>query len=168
LKSITVSVLVMAAILIGLAGFAYWKDPRLPLEGVKEGGKAFLQILPAMVLAFFAAALIAKLIPTDVMMAWLGNEAGFRGICIGTLAGLLTPGGPFVQFPIVATLYERGVGVGPVVAYLSAWALLGINRLLIFEIPLLGWRLSLCRYAVTLGFPMAIGWMTQQVWNRMT
>uniref|UniRef100_A0A832EEM2 Permease n=1 Tax=Desulfacinum infernum TaxID=35837 RepID=A0A832EEM2_9BACT len=153
--------------LVGLLALAYHKNPRLIWEGARDGGKAFLQVLPAMVVAFMAAALVSKLIPQEVVNRWLSERSGGRGLAVATLAGSLTPGGPFVQFPIVAALYESGVGVGPLAAYLSAWALLGIHRLLIFELPLLGWKFSLCRFLATLLCPPAIGYVTQCVWNRL-
>ena len=41
-----------------------------------------------------------------------------RGILIGMTLGSLTPGGPMTHFPIIASLFKVGVGVGPLVSYL--------------------------------------------------
>lgn len=158
----------MLLVFLALLGVAYGKNPRLIGEGAREGGIAFIQVLPAMFLAFMAAALVTKLVPQEVLTRWLGSNSGMRGLTVAALAGSLTPGGPFVQFPIVAALYQRGVAVGPLVAYLSAWALLGVHRLLIFEMPLLGWKLPLCRFMVSMACPLAVGYVTQWVWDRFT
>ena len=77
--------------------------------------------------------MISKVLPRELMTRWLGDESGFRGLVIAAIAGSLTPGGPFVQFPIVAALLKSGAGIAPLMTYISAWSLLGINRLFIFQ-----------------------------------
>ena len=129
------TLLIMLVIAVVLTFLAYKKDPHLPLEGIKAGGKLFWDILPAMVLAFISAGMIGHVLPRETMIRWLGEESGFRGMIIATLAGAFTPGGPFVQFPIVAALLKSGAGIGPLMAYISAWSLLGLNRFLVYEIP---------------------------------
>jgi len=154
-------------LVFALTTFAYLKDPALVPEGLKAGGKLFQEILPTMVLAFIAAGLVSVLLPRELMSRWLGEQSGLRGLMIATLAGALTPGGPFVQFPIVAALFKAGAGVAPLMAYITGWSVLGVNRLLVYEVPMLGWRLSLARMAASLVFPMIIGLLTRFLWTRL-
>ena len=42
------------------------------------------------------------------------------------------------HFPVIASLFKMGVGIGPLVAYLSAWSLFGLQRVIMWEIPFLG------------------------------
>jgi len=154
-------------LVFALTTFAYLKDPALVPEGLKAGGKLFHEILPTMVLAFIAAGLVSVLLPRELMSRWLGEQSGLRGLMIATLAGALTPGGPFVQFPIVAALFKAGAGVAPLMAYITGWSVLGVNRLLVYEVPMLGWRLSLARMAASLVFPMIIGLLTRFLWTRL-
>ena len=44
-----------------------------------------------------------------------------------------------------------------VVAYLSAWSLLALHRLVAWEVPILGARFALLRYAICLGLPVLAG-----------
>jgi|Deesub1362A_J573_1020465.scaffolds.fasta_scaffold00768_12 uncharacterized membrane protein YraQ (UPF0718 family) len=166
-KKMNLTVWIMFFLAGALTIIAYMKGPHLPMEGLKAGGKLFWDILPALILAFIAAGMISKVLPRELMTRWLGEESGLRGLIIGTLAGSLTPGGPFVQFPIVAALLKAGAGVAPLMAYISAWSLLGINRFLIYEVPLLGWRLALCRMAASMIFPILIGLLTRALWVRL-
>jgi len=160
--------LVIMLVLAGVLTLtAYLKAPGLPVEGLKAGGKLFLSILPTLIIAFIAAGMISQVLPRELMTRWLGEESGLRGLLIATLAGAVTPGGPFVQFPIVATLLKAGAGVAPLMAYISAWSLLGVNRLLVYEIPLLGWKLALSRLTVSLIFPIIIGLLTRLLWVRL-
>jgi len=162
-----ITVLVMAILTGTLTIVAYMKDPHLPWEGLKDGWKLFWGIFPALVLAFIAAGMIGKVLPREAMTRLLGEESGIRGLMIGTVAGALTPGGPFVQFPIVAALLKSGAGVAPLMAYITSWSLLGINRFLIYEVNLLGWKLATCRMAASLIFPVIIGILTRMVWVRL-
>jgi len=165
IMNLTVLILMIFAVVLTI--LAYLKDPNLPLEGLKDSWNLFWGIFPALVFAFIAAGMIGKVLPRELMIRLLGEDSGLRGLIVGTLAGAFTPGGPFVQFPIVAALLKSGAGVGPLMAYISAWSLLGINRFLIYEVNMLGWRLSLCRMAVSLMFPIIIGFLTRMLWIRM-
>ena len=100
------------------------------------------------------------------MSRWLGEDSGLRGMLLGTVAGMLTPGGPFIQFPIVASLLKAGAGVAPLVAYIIAWSLTAVNRFFVYEVPLLGTKLALCRMAVSLIVPIVIGWLSRLLWLR--
>jgi len=158
-------------IMLGLSGsltlIAFYKGSHLPLQGLKNGGNLLLSILPTLVLAFIAAGMISIVLPRELLTKWLGEESGLRGLIIATFAGSVTPGGPFVQFPIVATLLESGAGIAPLMTYISAWSLLGVNRFLVYEIPLLGWKLSISRMAASLIFPVIIGLLTRMLWSRL-
>ena len=72
------------------------------------------------------------------LVCWMGQGTGLKGIFIGmTLVGV-TPGGPMTHFPFMASFGKMGVGVGPLVAYLTAWSLYGLQRIIMWEIPFLG------------------------------
>lgn len=165
-KTMNITVLIIMMLAGILTVIAYMKDPHLPMEGLKDGWKLFWGIFPALVFAFIAAGMIGKVLPRELMTRFLGEESGLLGLITGTVAGALTPGGPFVQFPIVAALLKSGAGIAPLMAYISAWSLLGMNRFLIYEVNMLGWRLALCRLAVSLVFPMIIGVLTRMLYVR--
>ncbi len=160
----TVLMLVLA---IALSFMAYLKIGHFPLEGLTAGGRLLWGILPKLLLAFIAAGMISIVLPRELLSRWLGDDSGLRGLMVATAAGALTPGGPFVQFPIVAALYQTGAGVAPLMAYITAWSLLGVNRFLAYEVPLLGWRLAVCRMAASLVFPAIIGAITRLIWLRI-
>ena len=54
-------------------------------------------------------------VPRDLLVAWMGEDSGLRGIVLAWLAGLLLPGGPYVVFPLAATLCKQGVGAGALI-----------------------------------------------------
>ena len=70
-----------------------------------------VQIMPLLIFAFVMAGMIQTLLPHDLIAKWVGAESGLRGIILGTLAGAVTPGGPYVSMPIAAGLLRAGAGL---------------------------------------------------------
>ncbi|MBE9503105.1 MAG: permease, partial [Proteobacteria bacterium] len=86
----------------------------------------------------------------------IGTESGLRGIFLGTIAGGLSPGGPYISLPIAAGLLRAGAGVGTIVAYLTGWSFWAFARLPM-EVGIYGWKLTMIRLACTLIFPPIAG-----------
>ena len=158
-----VAFFVMLVLSVILGGIAYHKSPELPIQAVKSGGGLLLQLIPVLILAFFVAGLIEVLLPKELLIRWVGEGSGFKGILIATFLGAVAPGGPFIQFPIVAAMFKAGAHIGPLIAYLSAWALIGVNRVIAFEIPLLGFQITFTRLLCSFIFPVIIGYLASFV-----
>ncbi|MDF1534900.1 MAG: permease [bacterium] len=141
----TVIFAVLAAILLAIG---YYRGEGQHIAGLKAGFTILVQILPLLILAFIVAGMVQVLLPREVVASWVGAESGWRGIVIGTAAGSLTPGGPFVSLPMVAGFFRAGAGVGTMVAYITAWSLLSVARLPM-EVGILGWRFTAVRIACT-------------------
>jgi len=156
-------IMVILAILLSL--IAYLKNSELPLSGIKLGGKMFVNILPILILSFAIAGLIQVLIPRDAIAKWLGAEAGFKSIIIGCVAGALTPGAPYISFPIVAGLYKAGASLGAVVGFVAAWSLWQVYRVPI-EVAILGPKVAMVRFLSTLIFPPIAGLFAQTFFGK--
>ena len=59
--------------------------------------------------------------------------------------------------PIAAVMLRAGAATGPVIAFLTAWSLLALHRLVAWEVPILGWRIAALRYGVSLAIPVLAG-----------
>lgn len=116
-----------------------------------------LQIFPIVVAGLLTGVLLRTLVPVSAWQIWLGRDSGLRGLVLATAGGAVTPGGPFACFPLALSLYRAGADIGVVVAYLTSWSTLAIARLLVFELPLLGWELTLAKVIVSLPLPIAAG-----------
>ena len=122
-------------------------------KGLEVGIKQLWQFLPVIVLAIILAGLVETLLPEEFVQNWLTREAGFRGVFLGVLGGMLLAMGPYASFPIIATIYAAGAGMGTVVALISGYSLLGLN-LIPFETGALGIRFTLVK--IILGFPLCL------------
>jgi uncharacterized membrane protein YraQ (UPF0718 family) len=153
------STYVLIAVAIVLAVIAYLKDPGLPLLGVKNGVSLLWFVLPRLVPALILAGLMQVLVPQDVVARHFGREAGFRGLIIASAAGVLTPGGPMVSVPLLVALANSGAAMPSLVAYMTAWSLFGLQRIIAWEAPLMGWRFVSVRVLASLALPLIAGWL---------
>lgn len=144
-----VSTLVLFGIACALAALAARRSPHLVKQGVGLSIERFLTVLPRIGLALIAAGFIGRLVPSEPIARHIGPESGFYGILLASLVGGFIPSGPIVSFPVVVVLLQAGAGVPQVVAFLSAWSAMALHRVLIFEIPLMGWRFSALRLAAS-------------------
>jgi uncharacterized membrane protein YraQ (UPF0718 family) len=150
--------LVLGTITLLLATIAYWRGgTALPIAGATEAFRIFASVAPQLALGFLLAGLLTVLVPAGTIAQWIGAESGIQGVLIATIAGALTPGGPYMQFPLVAALAGAGAGPGPMAAYLAAWSLVSVNRLLVWEIPILGVQFAAVRWIVSLPMPIVAG-----------
>lgn len=153
-----IPLLILAAALVITFAVAWSRGGSgLLLDGLNEGATLLLSVAPQLLIGFLLAGMMTVLLPADMIADWLGADSGMRGLLIATVAGTLTPGGPFLQFPLVASLANAGAAPGPLAAYVTAWSLVGVNRLLVWEIPLLGPQFALVRWAVCLVLPVLVG-----------
>ena len=120
-----------------------------------------LVVLPLIVIAIVMAAYAQALLPTRLVENWLGRDAGWRGLVIATAAGAITPGGPFMAFPLVVGLRAMGASLAICITYLTAWSVLGLQRVLVWELPFFGLDFVVLRLLVSLPLPFIAGLASQ-------
>lgn len=147
----------VAAMLAGLACYAQLRDPGAHATARARGLDQFRALAPRIPFALVAAECIGRLLPREHVAALLGADAGMIGILAGSVVGGLLPGGPMVAFPLAIALFRAGAEQAPLVALLTAWSLLAVNRTLLFEVPMMGSRFTLGRIAVSLPLPVLAG-----------
>src|SRR5262245_29408122 len=141
-----------------LAALAFWRGgAALVRSGVDAGLGQLVRYGALIAVSFLAAGFAQVLIPREWIQGALGHESGVRGILLASAAGIATPAGPFVSLPIAATLLGAGAAPPAVITYLSAWSLLALHRLVAWEVPILGARFALLRYAICVALPILAG-----------
>lgn len=152
--------LIMGVIAIVFLFIGYYKGNGQHITGMKSALSMIVAIFPMLVFAFIVAGMAQVLLPGELISKWIGVESGIRGILIGTVAGGLAPGGPYVSLPIAAGLVHSGASVGTMVAFLTGWSLWAFSRIPM-EVGILGWKLTLMRIASTFFFPPIAGFIAQ-------
>jgi len=115
-----------------------------------------LVVLPTLLGAFLIAGYVRVLVPEDIVREWLGEQSGLKGMLVSYLAGIITFGGPFISFPIAASLYHAGGSVRTVTTYITSWALWG-GGIIFYEFSILGPRLFTIRMLACILFPLLAG-----------
>jgi uncharacterized membrane protein YraQ (UPF0718 family) len=156
-KNMDPSFWILAALTATALAIAAARGRELPLQAVFATGRMLRGVLPELALGFLLAGLFEVLMPARTLSTWLGSERGTRGIFVGWGVGLLLPGGPYLVFPIVASLFAKGAGAGALIALISAKTLVSPIRMLTYEAPLLGWPLTLARLLPALFLPPLLG-----------
>lgn len=158
--------IIMGVLALSLLYFGYRRDG-LHEPGLKIALNMTIEILPLLLAAFIVAGMIQVLLPRDLVARWVGVESGMRGLLVGTIAGGLAPGGPYVSLPIAAGLLKSGAGIGTMVAFLTGWSLWSLNRLPM-DIGILGWKLSMIRLVCTFFFPPIAGFLAHTFFSRVS
>ena len=154
-------VLGLLALLSGLA----WGRGGTPLvgEALGSGLRLLLRFGAVIVLSFLVAGLAEALMPREWVSAALGEDSGWRGLLLASVAGIVTPAGPFVSMPLAAGLLRSGAAPAAVVTFLASWSLLAAHRLFAWEVPILGASFAFTRWGLCLVLPIAAGALTRLV-----
>lgn len=119
----------------------------------------FLNLMPRLAVGIIGAGFLARVLPQDLVTNLLGPGSGLAGIAGASLAGALTPGGPVVGFALGSAALKAGAGLPQIVAFVTAWSLYTLNRVLVWEIPFMPMRFVVLRVLVSLPFPFLAAWL---------
>lgn len=163
-KAFGPSFLFFAALALSSAAFAYWIGGQDAMErALSQGGDLINSILPRLGAAFLIAGFVRALISQELIARWLGGRSGIRGMVIAEFAGAITPGGPVAAFSMIAALKLAGADRGVLVAFAAGWSLLGFQRLMLWEVPLLGTEFLAIRYASSILLPIVAGLIARKI-----
>ncbi|MGI6575210.1 MAG: hypothetical protein ACOX3A_05090 [bacterium] len=139
-----------------MAGFAYFQGGwELVALGAQKGFDTLMSVAILVIAAYMVAGLVGVLVSGATIRSYLGQEAGWRGLATAVAVGAITPGGPYVYYPIARSISNAGVGAGTVFAYLVGKTVWDLSRIPM-ELALLGPRITIIRWVVTFLFPPAI------------
>lgn len=131
-------------VVIVLLVISYVKDKKKTKMALKKAWKSFENLLPQLLgiimlvgilLAFFDAQLISKII---------GTESGWLGVIFSAVVGAITLIPGFIAFPTAAMLLKGGAGYMQVGAFVSALMMVGIVTLPV-EMKYFGKRVTFMR-----------------------
>lgn len=153
------NILIGTIVLFALAGWV-WKllktDARRD-EALRGVRRMLISNLPRMVVALISAGLFAELLPEETVRQYLGDTSGFQGVLLGMVLGILTPGGAFVSFALAAGALAAGATAPSMIAYMTAWALFSLTKMMAEELALLGPGFIAKRVAVSFPIPLIVG-----------
>lgn len=139
------------------------KGPEAVMRAILHDGALVVDLMPRVIVALSIAALIWFLLPRDRISALVGTESGIMGLVIATAAGAVTPGGPSSAYALLAVLAASGADRGAMVAYITSWATLGLQRVLVWDVPFMGAEFAFLRILVSLPLPVLAGLIARRL-----
>jgi uncharacterized membrane protein YraQ (UPF0718 family) len=123
----------------------------------------FGDMLPKVLAGSLIAAFLTVLLPREVITRWVGADSGLKGILIATCAGIVMPGGPFTIFPVAGAFIAVGADVAAAITLITSWTLLGLNRVVVWEMPFLGVDFVGWRMLLSLPLPILVGFLARAI-----
>lgn len=153
-----------AALALIMAGVAYYVLGELGFRRAWDSNITSLtSTVPRMFAALLMAGLIWVLMPRELLSRFIGKNSGIKGLAIAACAGVITPGGPAASFPLLAVLGGAGADRGIMIAYITSWATLGMQRILVWDLPFMGGEFTLTRILVSLPLPIIAGLIARRI-----
>lgn len=153
-KKMTDALIILVLMALILLAVAYRQGKHL--QGLQEGKKLFLNVLPLLICAFIIAGFIKVLLPEGLLQSLLGEGSGWKGLIIGPAVGALIQGGPYAFFPLFDAVFRESVTIGTAVAMITAWGMINVGHLP-YEFAFLGPRFVLLKYSIYLALPSLAG-----------
>lgn len=116
------------------------------LENTWTNTKEMLAIIPPV---FILLGLLDVWVEREVMIKYMGEGAGLRGVAIAFLLGSAAAGPLYAAFPIAGVMIRKGSRLRNVFIFVGAWSTTKIP-LLTFEASSLGLRFMLIRLACSI------------------
>lgn len=125
--------------------------------GLTRAFEQFIILVPRLIVAMIAAAFIVRLIPDQVISNYLSDNSPWIAILIGALTGMIIPAAPVVVFSMAASFANAGASTAALVAFITAWTIFALHRVVIYEVPLLGGSFVRLRLLVAFPLPLLAG-----------
>jgi len=152
------SILFFLVLCLGSGILSWWLNgPAAVAAEARDAAWGIASVVPQLTLGILVAAFAQTVIPRDTVGRMLGEQSGLKGLVLATAFGSVMPGGPFASFPLVYALAQAGADMGALIAFLIAWATISVSRLLIWEIPFMGFDFGMLRFVSSLPLPILAG-----------
>lgn len=86
-------------------------------------------------------------VPREMMMKYMGEESGLKGILLSIIIGSAAAGPLYGAFPVAAVFMKKGVKFSNVLIFIGAWSTTKIPMLL-FEVSALGSKFAITRLLI--------------------
>jgi len=136
----------------------------LAIRGLHRGISLLIQELPLLTAAFLTAGFLQALVSKEMVTKWLGEGSGWKGILLACLGGGLMPGGPYAYYPISSALLKSGASLGVLIGFVTAKNLWSLSRLPL-EIAILGVKITLSRFLITLVIPPLMAVLAEKLFG---
>ena len=119
----------------------------LGIKAIGIAGFSFKEMLLVIPPVFFLPGLLDVWIPREIMMKYMGEGSGIKGIILAILLGSAAAGPLYGAFPVAAVFMKKGVKFSNILIFIGAWSTTKIPMFL-FEMSSLGSAFAVTRLLV--------------------
>ncbi|SET11139.1 Predicted permease [Natronincola peptidivorans] len=112
-------------------------------------GYSFMEMIVIIPPIFILLGLLDIWIPREIMMKYMGEDSGVKGIILAILIGSAAAGPLYGAFPVAAVFMKKGVKFTNVLIFIGAWSTTKIPMFL-FEMTSLGAGFAITRLLVNI------------------
>jgi len=141
------SLVIMIALVVAAAGAVPYLPTKTMREALGISAKQAARVRPSGLPAAFIPGFLAEVLPKELVSGLVGQDSGGTGYALAAVAGSILPTGPMVVLPLGAALLQADAGLAQILTLYSAWMLVNVQRLVIWEIPLVGQSMAVRRFA---------------------
>lgn len=134
---------------------SFLADRQKTFLSLRKAWKAFAGILPEFLVILIATGLILAYLSPEVIAALIGEHSGVIGVVLASLAGSVTLIPGFIAFPMAALLLQKGAGILPIAAFVSALMMVGVVTFPL-ERKTFGTRVALMRNVLAFLFSLLV------------
>lgn len=117
------------------------------LKALSISAYSFKEMLLVIPPVFILLGLLDVWIPRELMIKYMGEGSGLKGIVLAILLGSAAAGPLYGAFPVAAVFMKKGVKFSNILIFIGAWSTTKIPMLL-FEITSLGAKFALTRLVI--------------------
>lgn len=133
-------------------------------QGIRKGMKMFLNLMPTILVVLAAVSILLFFLPNELIVKYLGENAGWAGYAIAAVVGSLALIPGFIAYPLSGALVQSGVGYPVIAIFITTLMMVGILTLPI-EIKFFGLKTSLLRNFLFLIGALIIGVFTGIIYH---
>ena len=150
--------LLISIITFVLLGLSFLFDVQKTLKGIKKGLTMFMNLLPILLLMLALVSIVLFLVPNELLIQYMGKDAGFEGWVMAALLGsiALIPG--FIAYPLCGVLIKSGVAYTTISVFITTLTMVGLVTLPL-EAKFFGWKTSIIRNTLSFIAALIIGFI---------
>lgn len=124
-------------------------DRQMGVKALEVTGQSFIQLMLIIPPIFILLGLLDIWVPKEIMVKYMGEGSGFKGILLAFFLGSAAAGPLYGAFPVAAVLMKKGAKFSNILVFLGAWSTTKIPMFL-FELSTLSPKFAFTRLAVNI------------------
>lgn len=122
---------------------------KLGMESFSIAAYSFKEMALVIPPVFILLGLLDVWVPREMMMKYMGEGSGIKGVILAMLIGSAAAGPLYGAFPVAAVFMKKGVKFSNVLIFIGAWSTTKIPMFL-FEVSALGSKFAITRLLINI------------------